>query len=63
MNIGNTGLRIGQDNKSPVSENYEPPFAFTGTIRRVEIRHPEYLTQADERAAALARFREEMAKQ
>ena len=63
MNIGSIGLRIGRDNMSPVSENYEPPFAFTGTIRRIEVRHPEYLTEADERAAARARFREEMAKQ
>ena len=63
MNIGNIGLRIGRDNMSPVSEDYEPPFAFTGTIHRVEVRHPEYLTEADERSAARERFREEMARQ
>jgi hypothetical protein len=63
MNIGNIGLRIGSDNQSPVCESYEPPFTFTGTIHRVVVRHPEYLTEADDRAAAQARFMEEMAKQ
>ena len=63
LNIGNIGLRIGSDNKSPVTDSYEPPFAFTGAIDKVVVRHPEYLTEADERAAAQARFIEEMARQ
>ena len=63
LNIGNIGLRIGSDNKSPVTDSYEPPFAFTGAIDKVVVRHPEYLTEADERAAAQARFIEEMTRQ
>jgi len=25
------------DNGSPVSEDYEPPFAYTGTIKKIEV--------------------------
>jgi arylsulfatase len=33
--LGSTGLDIGRDGLSPVVDDYEPPFAFTGTIDRI----------------------------
>ena len=33
--LGSTGLDIGRDALSPVVDDYEPPFPFTGTIDRV----------------------------
>jgi hypothetical protein len=50
------------DNGSPVSEAYEPPFAYGGTIKKVEINiEPSSLSASDlqavrdaDRAAALA---------
>ncbi len=35
--IGGAGLLIGRDSGFPVSEDYEPPFPFTGTIEEVVI--------------------------
>jgi len=32
---GSTGVDIGRDGLSPVVDDYEPPFAFSGTIERV----------------------------
>lgn len=34
---GGTGLRIGLDAGFPVCDDYSPPFAWTGTIRSVEV--------------------------
>src|SRR5262249_24413906 len=53
---------VGMDNGSPVSENYQPPFAYAGTIKKVEINvRPLALETGDiqtirnaERNAALA---------
>jgi hypothetical protein len=50
------------DNGSPVSENYQPPFAYAGTIKRVEINvRPSTFNAGDiqtirnaERSAVLA---------
>jgi arylsulfatase len=36
--LGSTGLDIGRDALSPVVDDYESPFAFTGAIERVTIR-------------------------
>jgi hypothetical protein len=33
--LGSTGLDIGRDALSPVVDDYEGPFAFTGTIESV----------------------------
>jgi arylsulfatase len=36
------------DNGSPVSEAYQPPFAYTGTIKKVEIHlSPSHLSRND----------------
>jgi len=50
------------DNGSPVSESYRPPFAYAGTIKKVEIHlEPSGLSASDhegiritERKAAMA---------
>jgi len=33
--LGSTGLDIGRDALSPVADDYEPPFPFTGTIEKI----------------------------
>jgi len=63
LRAGNTGLSIGRDNLSPVTDDYDAPFPFSGTIRKIEVRHQEYRTPAAERADARARFRAEMERQ
>jgi len=48
------GLEIGSDSTSPVWPEYEPPFQFTGTIRKVELRlegEAEYDPEAQARMA------------
>jgi hypothetical protein len=50
------------DNGSPVSEGYQPPFAYTGTIKKVQVHiAPSDLSASDqekvrnaERKAAMA---------
>ncbi len=41
MQVGGTGLCIGYDRGFPVTEQYEPPFEFTGSIRYVTIEVAE----------------------
>lgn len=36
--IGGAGLRLGQDAGLPVSEAYQPPFAFTGVLETFEVQ-------------------------
>ncbi len=50
------GLHCGRDDGSPVSEQYEVPFTFTGTLRRVvvELRDDQQRDPAAEHRAALA---------
>jgi arylsulfatase len=60
--FGAESFDIGMDNGSPVSEAYEPPFAYAGTIKKVTINlQPSTLNASDrqavddaERAAAMA---------
>jgi arylsulfatase len=59
--FGAESFDVGMDNGSPVSENYEPPFAYAGTIKTVKINiQPTTLSASDrqkvrdaERAAAM----------
>ena len=59
--FGNETFDVGMDNGSPVSENYQPPFAYAGTIKTVKIDiQPSALSASDRqkvrdgvRAAAL----------
>jgi hypothetical protein len=50
------GLHCGRDDGSPVSDGYEVPFAFTGTLRRVtvELADDQQRDPAEEHRAALA---------
>jgi len=59
---GAESFEVGMDNGSPVSEEYQPPFAYAGTIKKVQIHiAPSILSASDqekvrnaERDAALA---------
>jgi len=57
--LGSTGLDIGQDRLSPVADDYEPPFAFTGLVERVVVRS----SGRSDRADVVATARAEMAKE
>jgi arylsulfatase len=57
--LGSTGLDIGRDGLSPVVDDYDPPFAFTGTIDRVTF---EIRSRADA-AEVAATARVELAKE
>jgi arylsulfatase A-like enzyme len=57
--LGSTGLDIGQDRLSPVADDYEPPFAFTGVLERVVFRSSGRTEHAD----VVATARAEMAKE
>jgi arylsulfatase len=60
--FGPESFDIGTDNGSPVSEEYQPPFAYAGTIKKVQIHiAPSALSESDrekvrnaERDAAMA---------
>ncbi len=47
LQIGGGGLRVGHDAGFPVSDLYTPPFAWTGTLRRVRFVHPQAPTAED----------------
>jgi arylsulfatase len=48
--FGAESFDVGMDNGSPVSENYQPPFAYTGIIKKVEIKiQPSALKASDKR--------------
>jgi arylsulfatase len=56
--ISSVGASIGRDHGSPVSDRYEGPFPFTGTLHEVEIRLASRTASDDANAA-----RAEMARQ
>jgi len=46
--FGNETLDVGMDNGSPVSESYKAPFAYAGTIKKVQINlQPTALSEED----------------
>jgi arylsulfatase len=48
--FGAESFDVGMDNGSPVSENYRAPFAYAGTIKKVEINlRPSALKASDKR--------------
>jgi arylsulfatase len=61
--ISSTGLDIGKDGLSPVTNDYKAPFKFTGTIKRVDVDLPRYRPPSQEREDEKIRFRTEMSKQ
>lgn len=56
---GSTGVDIGRNSLSPVVDDYEPPFAFTGTIERVTFRVRSRADAADVAATARAELAKE----
>ncbi len=38
LSTAGAGMLVGRDRGLPVSHDYRPPFAFTGTLERVEMR-------------------------
>jgi hypothetical protein len=56
-------MNIGRDAPSPVTNDYQTPFPFSGTIHRlqVELRPPQ--SRQDERKDAAIRHQTEMARQ
>ena len=49
--FGAESFDVGMDNGSPVSEAYEPPFAYAGTIKKVTITiQPSALGASDQKA-------------
>jgi len=58
-----TGLRIGRDNLSPITDDYQAPFPFKGVIRRIEVHLQTFQSRTDERKDAESGHRTEMARQ
>jgi arylsulfatase len=50
--LGSTGMDIGRDALSPVADDYDPPFAFNGTINRVSFEIRSRRDSADVEATA-----------
>ena len=57
------GMSIGRDSLSPVTDDYEAPFPFEGTISRIEVTHQPYTSAEDEKKDREARHNAEMAEQ
>jgi arylsulfatase len=57
--LGSTGLDLGRDGLSPVVDDYEPPFPFTGTIDRVTF----HIRSRADAAEITATARAELAKE
>ena len=58
-----TGMSIGKDSLSPVTNDYRAPFPFSGIIHRVEITFLPFQSPSDEKKEAGDRYRTEMARQ
>lgn len=57
--LGSTGLDVGRDALSPVVDDYDAPFPFTGTIRRITFDIRSRPTAADVAAVAQAELAKE----
>ena len=55
--LGSTGMDLGQNSLSPVVDDYEPPFAFTGRLEKVTFR----LRSARQAADVAAKARTDLA--
>jgi len=61
--ISSTGLDIGKDSLSPVTDDYQAPFSFTGRILKFDVVLHRYRNQKEKKQEEEARLRTEMAKQ
>lgn len=57
--LGSTGMDIGRDALSPVVDDYDAPFPFTGTIHRVVFENRSRPTPSDVAATAAAEMSRE----
>ncbi|MHB8464554.1 MAG: arylsulfatase [Acidimicrobiales bacterium] len=57
--LGSTGLDVGRDALSPVVDDYDPPFPFTGIIRRISFLMRSRADAAEVAAAARAELAKE----
>lgn len=57
--LGSTGLDVGRDALSPVVDDYESPFPFTGSIERITFQ----VESRPDRAEIEAMARAELAKE
>jgi arylsulfatase len=57
--LGSTGLDVGRDALSPVVDDYESPFPFTGSIERITFQ----VESRPDRAEIVAMARAELAKE
>jgi arylsulfatase A-like enzyme len=58
-----TGTRFGRDNLSPVSNDYEAPFAFAGKIHKLEVKLQPFSTPAERKRDDETAFQTEMSRQ
>jgi arylsulfatase len=61
--ISSTGLDIGKDSLSPVTDDYEAPFAFNGKILKYDVVLHRYRGPQEKQEDEEARMRTELAKQ
>ena len=61
--ISSTGLDIGKDSLSPVTNDYAAPFGFKGKIRRFDVVLHRYRSPKEKQEDEDVRMRTEMAKQ
>ncbi len=61
--ISSTGMDIGRDGLSPVTDDYQAPFAFSGVIRRLLVDLPEFQPPSEEKVNTAVKQRVEMARQ
>jgi arylsulfatase A-like enzyme len=57
--LGSTGVDVGRDGLSPVVDDYDPPFPFTGQIERITFRTRSRADSADTAAVAAAELAKE----
>jgi arylsulfatase len=61
--MGSTGLDVGRDSLSPVTDDYEAPFEFTGEIKKITFNLLRREDLEQEREAAEAEARTELARE
>ncbi|MBW1710722.1 MAG: arylsulfatase [Deltaproteobacteria bacterium] len=61
--ISAQGMDFGRDAGSPVSDDYEGPFPFTGVIKRIVIDVPKRVNPAQKRESQKAEAKAEMSRQ
>jgi len=61
--ISSTGMDIGRDGLSPITNDYQGPFPFNGVIKRLVVDLPKYRSPSEEKEDAEIKERTEMSRQ